>query len=170
MQITREPQAFREKERGTIEALVYTPLADIELYTSKLLTAWIPALPVTLVGGLLYSIVSNVAAYPILGEIFLPNTLWLILVLWVAPAAAGFGLAAMVLVSSRADSFQEAYQPGGLVVLPVVALMLGQLAGVVYLSTGLLILVGVALWLIDGLLLWYGASTFQRSEIIARLA
>ena len=90
--------------------------------------------------------------------------------LWVSPAAAGLGLATMVLVSSRASSFQEAYQLGGLVVLPVVALMLGQLAGVVYLSTGLLIIVGLALWIVDTMLLWYGASTFQRSEIIARLA
>lgn len=159
-----------EKERKTLEALLHTPTTDFELYAAKLLAAWLPAVVVALAGGVVYGVVVNVAAWPVMGRVFFPNAIWLLLVLWVAPAAAGFGLAGMVLVSSRVSSFQEAYQLGSLVVLPVVALMMGQVAGLVYLSLPLLALGGLVLWAIDAALLWYGARTFQRQELIARLA
>jgi ABC-2 type transport system permease protein len=159
-----------EKERKTLEALIYTPATDYELYASKLLTAWVPALVVTLLGSVLYGVVVNVAAYPVMERIFFPTPLWIVLIVWVAPAAAGLGLAAMVLVSSRVSSFQEAYQLGGVVVLPLVLLLLSQITGLLYLSPGLLLIGGLLLWIIDAGLLWYGARTFQRGELIAKLS
>lgn len=158
-----------ERERKTLEALIHTPTTDFELYTSKLLTAWIPALIVTFVGSVLYAVVVNVVAYPVMERVFFPTALWVVLIIWVAPAAAGLGLAAMVLVSSRVSTFQEAYQLGGMIVLPVVFLLVGQFAGLLYLSPVLLIIGGLVLWGIDGALLWYGARNFQRGELIARL-
>jgi hypothetical protein len=58
---------------------------------------------------------------------------------------------------------------GGVVVLPIVALMISQAAGVMYFSVGLVLLLGLGLWIVDAVLLWFGARTFQRSELIARL-
>jgi hypothetical protein len=86
-----------------------------------------------------------------------------------APAAAGLGLASMVLVSTKVNTFQDAYQLGTLVVLPLMLLILGQIAGVIYLSAGFVFLAGLVLWLIDAGVLWFAARTFQRGEIIARL-
>jgi ABC-2 type transport system permease protein len=125
---------------------------------------------VTLLGSLLYGVVVNVAAYPVMERLFFPTPLWIVLIVWVAPAAAGLGLAAMVLVSSRVSSFQEAYQLGGVVVLPLVLLLLSQITGLLHLSPGLLLVGGLLLWIIDAGLLWYGARTFQRGELIARLS
>lgn len=158
-----------EKERKTIEALIYTPTTDLELFTAKLLTAWLPALAVSWLGFLLYAIVANLAAWGTIGKIFFPNLMWVILALWVAPGAAGLGLSTMVLVSSRASGFQDAYQIGGMVVLPVVLLIVGQIAGVLYFSVGVVLLVGFVLWGIDAGLLLLGAKTFRRSEIISQL-
>ena len=93
----------------------------------------------------------------------------MILLVWVAPAAAGLGLSATVLVSSRVNTFQEAQQLGGVIVLPIVAMMIGQFSGLIYLSPAVLLIGGALLWLIDFGLLWYGASTFQRGELIAKL-
>jgi hypothetical protein len=75
----------------------------------------------------------------------------------------------MVLVSSRVSGFQDAYQLGGAVVLPLVLLILGQMAGVIFFSLGFVIVIGLILWLIDLAILWYGARTFQRGELLARL-
>ena len=158
-----------EKERKTLEALLYTPLSDLELILGKLMSAWLPALGVTMVGFLLYSIVVNVAGWPTMGRVFFPNALWVALVIWVAPAAAGLGLSAVVLISSKVSTFQDAYQLSGMVVLPVVLLMLGQVGGVIYLSLPFVLLIGMLLWLIDAGLLWLGVRTFRRTEIIARL-
>jgi ABC-2 type transport system permease protein len=74
-----------EKERKTLEALIYTPTTDLELFVGKVLSAMIPAMLVTLVGFMLYALTANIAAWPTMGQIFFPNTAWIILVLWVAP-------------------------------------------------------------------------------------
>ncbi len=158
-----------EHERKTLEGLIYTPITDFELYVAKLLIAWIPALIVTFVGGTINAVVVNIAAWGQMGRVFFPNAAWLTMVLWLAPAIAALGLSAIILVSARAKTVQEAVQLGSLVVLPVVLLLIAQLAGVVYLSIEVILIVGVIAWLIVLALLWVGAKTFRRGELIARL-
>jgi ABC-type Na+ efflux pump permease subunit len=52
-----------EKERKTMEALLYTPTTDRELFVAKLLSGWLAALAVALVGFVLYVIMANAAAW-----------------------------------------------------------------------------------------------------------
>ncbi len=158
-----------EKERKTLEALLYTPATDQELLLGKMLAAWLPTMGVALGGFVLYGIVVNLAAWPIMGRIFFPNMMWVVLVLWVAPAAAGLGLGTMVLVSSRVKGFQEAYQLGGTVVIPMLLLLFGQVAGVLYFSIGLVLVLGLVLWVVDAALFWFSIRTFKRDELIVRL-
>jgi ABC-2 type transport system permease protein len=158
-----------EKERKTLEALLYTPTTDRELFLAKLGSAWVPAIAVAWGGFILYSVVANVAAWPTMGRIFFPNRMWIVLALWVAPAVAGLGLSATVIVSARVKTFQEAYQMGAIVVLPVVALLIGQATGVMYFSIGLVLLLGLVIWLIDIVLFWYGSRSFRRSDLVAQL-
>lgn len=158
-----------EKERKSLEALIYTPTTDIELLLGKLAAAWIPAWAVSLFGFVLYALVVNAAAWPIMGRLFFPNTMWIVLALWVAPAAAGLGLSSMVIVSARVKGFQEAYQLGGSMVLPIVLLVIGQAAGVIYFNSFVVFLLGTFFWLVNALLLWLGSRMFKRSEMIAQL-
>jgi ABC-2 type transport system permease protein len=158
-----------EKERKSLEALLYTPTTDLELLLAKMLGAWLPALVIAWVGFLIYSLVTNLAAWSTMGRIFFPNLMWVILALWVAPAVAGLGLGTTVLISARAQTFQEAYQMGGMVVLPILLLVIGQASGVMYLSTWLVVALGFVLWAIDATLLWFGARRFRRNELAARL-
>ncbi len=158
-----------ERERKTLEALLHTPLNDLELVVAKMLAAWLAAAVVTLGSFVLYAIAVNVVGWPAMGRVFFPNALWLILVLWVAPAVAGTGLGATVLVSARVSTFQEAYQLGAIVVVPIVALVFGQIAGVVFLSLGFALGLGLILWIVDAVLLLYGARSFRGEELLARL-
>ena len=158
-----------ERERKTLEALLHTPLTDRELLLSKMLSAWLAAVAIGLGAFVLYAIVVNAVAWPMMGRIFFPNWLWIILVFWVSPSVAGLGLAATVLISTRVNTFQEAYQMGGIVVLPVVALVLGQAAGLIFLSDWLAVMLGLVVWALDALLLWFGARTFDRDALLARL-
>jgi len=154
-----------EKERKTLEALLYTPTTDRELFLAKLLSAWLPALGIAWGGFVLYAIVANLAAWSTMGRIFFPNAMWIVLALWVAPAAAGLGLGTVVLISARAQSFQEAYQLGAVLVLPVVLLVIGQATGVMYFNSGLVLLLGLVFWAVDAVLLWLGGRIFRRSEL-----
>ncbi len=159
-----------EKERKTLEALAYTPTTDRELLLAKMLGGWIPGVLVGLFGFLIYTICVDLVTLRVTGSIYLPNTFWLLLAFWVGPAAAGLGLGVTVLVSARVNTFQEAYQLGSLVVLPVVFIMIGQISGLFLLNTMFVFAMGLVLWVINGLLFFAGAATFRRGELMARLS
>jgi ABC-type Na+ efflux pump permease subunit len=158
-----------EKERKTIEAVLHSPITDQELLVAKMLSALIPAMLVALISFVLYAIVANVAGWITLKRLIFPTVTWIVLILWVTPAAAGLGLGSIVLVSTRVKTFQEAYQIGGMMVLPIVGLVLGQSFGLLYFNVLLTLLVGLVLWLVDGGMFWFGSKIFRRSELITRL-
>lgn len=158
-----------EKERGTLEGLLLTPLTDRELATAKLLAAWTPAVVIGLVGAVVYSIVGNLAVGTQLGRIVLPTTEFVIMAVWVGPAFAAVGLGAVSLVSARVSSTQEAFQLGGLVVLPIVAMIISQASGALLLSPWVLVVAGlVGTALAIGLLV-LGAASLSRSRLGPRL-
>jgi ABC-type Na+ efflux pump permease subunit len=157
-----------EKERKTLEALLYTPTTDRELFTAKLLGAWTAAVAVALLSFVVYAVMVNAAGWQSIGRVFFPNWMWIALVFWVTPAVAGLGLVVMVFVSARAQGFQDAYQTGGLVVLPVIFLMIGQISGAMYFSLGVVLLVGAAVWLLDIILLRFASKSFRRGELMTK--
>ena len=110
---------------------------------------------------------ANAAGWSQMHRIFLPNTMWLALIFWVVPALPGLGLGVMVLVSARAQGFQDAYQLGSLVVLPVMLLIFGQVSGVMVFSVLMVFLMGLVIWLLDGLLIYLGSRSFHRNRLLA---
>jgi len=158
-----------EKERKTLEALVYTPTTDRELLLAKVFGAWIPGALVGIGGFVVYSIVANIVALNVVGMLILPNTLWLLLAFFVGPAAAALGLGVTVIASSRVSTFQEAYQIGSLVVLPVVLLVVGQAMGAFLLSNALVALLGLILWATDVVVFAFAAASFRRTTLMTRL-
>lgn len=155
-----------EKERKSLEALVYTPTTDRELFLAKVLAPWLAALAIGLLSFVLYCGIANLVTWNLLGKLLFTNWMWLTLALWLGPAVAGLGLGVTVLVSARVSSFQEAYQLGGIIVLPILALVIGQVTGVMIFSVGLVLLLGLLFWLIDALLLWLGSQAFRRDRLL----
>jgi ABC-type transport system involved in multi-copper enzyme maturation permease subunit len=156
-----------EKERKTLEALLYTPTTDRELLIAKMLSGWLASIAIALGGFLIYAINVNAAAWSQMQRIFFPNALWLVLVIWVVPALSGLGVSLMVVASARAQGFQDANQMAGLVVLPIVALFYAQLAGAIFLNISILLLMGFVIWLLAGLLIWLGSRSFRRNRLLA---
>jgi ABC-2 type transport system permease protein len=142
-----------EKERRTLEGVLLTPLTDRELATAKLLTALIPAIVIGIVGGVLYATVANLTVGRLLGELVLPTPEFAVMVLWAGPTFAAAALGMVSLVSVRVNTTQEAFQLGGVLVLPIVALLISQATGALLLSVWLLVAAGaLALAIALGLL------------------
>ncbi len=158
-----------EKERKTLEALIYTPATDAELFVGKVLASVLPAVALAWLSFLVYAIVVNVAAWPVMGRVWFPLLSWWPLMLLVAPGLALLGMGVTVLISTRVNTFMEAYQLSGSLVVIVLGFVVGQVTGVLYLSFLVTVLVGLVLWLIDGVLIWFGVRTFARSALLARL-
>lgn len=158
-----------EKERKTLEALLYTPATDEELFLGKTLFCLLPAVGVTWMSFLVYAVVVNSLAWPLFGRVWFPLLPWWPLMLWVVPAIATLALAATVLISARVSTFMEAYQMGGSLVLVVLALLAGQATGFLALGVFNTLWIGALLWGVDWLLVRYAVRTFSRSELISRL-
>ncbi len=158
-----------ERERKTLEALLFTPLTDLELFLAKVLGAWGTAMAVTLGSFVLYAITVNAAAWPIMGRLFFPTFAWLLLILLVVPAAAALGLGIIVLISARVATAYEAFQMGGLVVVPVILLVFGQLSGVVLLGPLVVVALGLVAWAAALLVLRAGYIRFTRPKLLNRV-
>jgi ABC-2 type transport system permease protein len=155
-----------EKERKTMEALLYSPTTDRELYIAKLAAPFIVAVGVGVLGFLLFAISANLAAGPTAGRLLGLTPLWLTIVLWLGPAVAAVGVGTLVIVSARVRGFQEAYQLGGLVVMPIVLLMVAQFTGVLFLDWPVALILGAIVWLVAGAVLWVGFGQFRRERLL----
>ena len=158
-----------EKERKTLEALLHTPLSDFELYLAKWLSPLITAMIMTLLSAVMYGVVVNGVMLSGFGRAIFPNWAWIVLLIWVVPAIACMGLGVTVWASSRVSTFQEAYQAGAFVILPIVILFVTQAAGVIYFDVVVSLILGAVVWAIDLFLYTLGARRFSRGAILSRL-
>ena len=156
-----------EYERKTIESLLYTPATDTELFLGKVLAAIVPAIGITLGSFVLYGLVVNAAAYPVMGRAWFPLPSWYPMILWISPAISLAGVAATVLISARVKTFMGTYQASASTVLLVLALLVGQVSGVLYLSVGVGIIVGAVIWVAGAGLTYYAVRTFNRQKLLA---
>ena len=157
-----------EKERKTLEGLLYSPTSDAELILGKIVASVLPALALCWASFAIYGIVVNLAGLPVMGRMWFPTAPWWPLMLWVVPAVATLGMASAVIISSRVGTFMESYQLSASGVVLVLALMAGQGTGVLFLSVPVAMLVGLAVWVVDAGLLWVGVRTFSRNRLFSR--
>jgi ABC-type Na+ efflux pump permease subunit len=158
-----------EKERKTLESLLYLPISDRELFIAKLLGAFIPAVLVSWIGFIAYATVSNAVGWSVMHRIFVPTGVWMIVIVWVAPGVAALGLGVMVRVSARAKTSQEANQLGGAVVLPLIFLAVGQATVLLLVSPLVSLGFGAVLWAAALLLVRGGARRFTRNQLATQI-
>lgn len=158
-----------ERERKTMEALLYAPTTDVELFLGKVLAAVIPAVSLSWLTYLVYIIVVNAGTFNMFGRIWFPLAPWWPMMFWLTPAFAVLGISATVMISARVKTFMEAYQLTGSLVVVVLALVVGQATGVLFLGVGTVILIGTILWIVDAVLIYFNLRIFNRSSLIANL-
>lgn len=154
-----------EKERGTLESLLFSPADVRTLLAGKAFAAFLPAIGLSFGTLLLSAIVGNAMAWPLFEAVFYPNANWIPLMLLVIPAVSLAAILLNIFISAKVATFQAAYQLGGLVVLPVVALIFGQVSGVLLLNMGAIFAIGGVLVLLDWLLLRLLLRNLDRMQL-----
>lgn len=154
-----------EKERGTLESLLLSPAGLMELFVGKVLAAILPAAGLSFLTFVLTSVVTNFLGWPLFGRLFFPNANWLPLMVLVMPMLSLTAVLVNVYISTRVATFQAAYQLGGLVVLPIMGLLFGQISGVLLLDATSVILIGVVLAVVNAILLALFKRGLNRSEL-----
>lgn len=154
-----------EKERGTLETLLLTPMSVRKIFKSKVLGCVFLSAVTTAGSFLLFSIVMAVGDILLAMPFFL-NWNWLVLFFLLSPAVTVFGVVFMVLVSARSESYVESVQTSGYLVLPFVLLFTGQFTGLFRVGPVLLLWISCALFVADFLLCFLSARLFTPEKLL----
>lgn len=158
-----------EKERGTLETLLYTPITNREFILGKLAAAFLPGAFIAPVAFLLYFTVSNIASTILFDRFLVGGIIWLPTLLLLSPAVSLLGLGVALLVSIKSTSFMEAQQLSAMVVIPLIALMIAQVSGVIVFNILYLVIIAAILLLVDYILITRLMPRFDREAIIMTL-
>lgn len=151
-----------EKERGTIEPLLSSPLEDKHLYLGKLL--------VGVTTPLLFSI-GSIGVYLILlarRDVQFPSGYMLTLIFLLTFAHAVLMVSAAIVISVQATTIRSASLLASFVVVPVAFLLQGETVLIFWGNEDVLWLAIVAVALLSGLLVRLGLSHFHREYLLGR--
>lgn len=154
-----------EKERGTLETLLFSPITIKELFVAKVCASFLPSLLLTYLTYIIAFTVLNLTNYPKFGYLLMVNDMWLVLLLFMIPMIVLFNVLLNVFISSKVKTFQEAQQFGGLLILPMIGVISGQVTGIFMISTWLLVVTGSVLLLVNGLLFFYLVKSQSRDTL-----
>jgi ABC-2 type transport system permease protein len=157
-----------EKNNRSLEPLLATPTTDGEILAGKIISSFIPSMGSTLIAFILGVSLLDVVLSPYLGYTPLPNLIWILSILLIAPTACLMSILACVIVSSKVSDVRAAQQVGGFVVMPVVALMLGVLSGFILLSPVMVVIFTGLYAALDVGLFYFARAIFNREDILVK--
>ena len=151
-----------EKERGTIEPLLSTPLQDWHMYVGKLLIGVLTPLVASMVAIVFYLIIVSRQ------EIEMPELSVLIQLFSLTIAHAVLMVSAAIVISVQSTSVKAANLLASFIVIPVAVLMQGESALLFWGNNQVLWLAVAGVLILAGLLIRVGLSHFQREYLLGR--
>lgn len=156
-----------EKQGRTLEPLLTTPMSTAEILIAKVLASFLPSLVIEAIGLCIYfGIIAAIATPGVGGELLSLRSLLLVGVL--GPFASLAALQATIAVSSRVNDPRSAQQVAVLVVLPLIGMLLGQIAGVFFVTTPILLALCFAMAAVWVGLILLSVALFERETILTR--
>ncbi|WP_395243946.1 ABC transporter permease subunit [Agromyces sp. MMS24-K17] len=168
--VTASSSFVGEKERRTIEGLLSTPLSDRELVLGKVLASMLLSVGIAWASFLVYAVLVNVLAWPSFGRVFFPTWTWAVVIGLLVPLVAFLATSLIVAVSGRSTTMQGAQGVAVLVVLPVLALVVGQATGVMLFDAGVALAAAGGLLVVDLAVFPLVARGFDRERIVTRMS
>lgn len=155
-----------EKEKHTLETLLYSPLSLRQLFQAKILAGFSVGMMVSLLSFAAMMTVLEIEMFFLMGSIMIPDISWLIVMLLIAPAIALVAIAITVRSSAKAQTIEEAQQRAVFLVFPILALVIGQFTGVFMLSAWLLLGMGIVSALLAALLMKGAVGDFTYEKLL----
>lgn len=157
-----------EKTNRTLEPLLAAPISTVELLTGKSLAALLPAVIATDAAFGLFALGSAIMVpnRVLLNALLDPR--WLIAVIVVGPLLALASISFSIMISSRVTDVRVAEQMTALLIVPLLAVFFGQMAGAFVINRDLVLAGAALLVLIDAILIFLSTQIFQRETILTR--
>lgn len=133
-----------EKEKKTLETLLYCPLTLKEIFSAKIFASFFLSMAVSITSFILMLITVETFLFIADEKLFLPGINWLIMLLLVSPAASFISINLIVRYSAKSQTAEEAQQSSLFLMMPVVLLIVGQFTGIMMMGTHIFLAVGAA--------------------------
>jgi hypothetical protein len=151
-----------ERERGSIEPLLNTPLKDWQLYLGKLLAAIVPPLLASFLGMTVY--LAGLA----IGRVTLPEPMMMFQIVVLTIVQAVVMVSGAVVVSTQATSIRSANLLSSFIIIPAALLIQGESVVMFWGTNDTLWWAVVGLLVLTALLVRVGLAHFQREELLGR--
>ena len=132
-----------EKEKQTLETLLYCPLSLTEIFQAKVAASFLLSMAVSGISFCIMLAVLEAEIYLTAGILLLPGLQWLAVMLLLSPSFSLIAITLIVRVSAKAQSAEDAQQGAVFLLLPVLLLLVNQLGGVLLINTWVLLGLGV---------------------------
>lgn len=155
-----------EREQGTLEPVLTTPIRREDLLLAKALAALAPSLAVAYVVYALFLTATKLFAQPAVSAAVLqgPNALAQVLF---TPLLALLSIWVGIGISARSNDVRVAQQLGAVVALPVLLALYLMAFDVIHVTLGLALGVAAALLVLDGIGWRVVSALFNRERLIA---
>jgi ABC-2 type transport system permease protein len=157
-----------EKTTHSLEPLLATPISTSELLAGKNLASVIPAIIATWAGFGIFAIGSMIITGGGALAAALLDPMWLIAIFIAGPLMSVLSVNFSIMVSSRVNDPRVAEQLSAVVILPVLAIFFGQIAGLFVLNSTLILILCLVLIFVDILMVYLAVRLFQRETILTR--
>ena len=157
-----------EKTARTLEPLLATPITTAELLLGKSLAGILPGVLATyLAFGVFVFGAWLLIPNPQLLKALLDGR-WLVAVFITGPLMALMAVNFSIMVSSRVDDPRVAEQLSMLVILPLMLLFFGQLAGLFVINRAMIWSITALLLVLDAALIYLAVQIFERENVLTR--
>jgi ABC-2 type transport system permease protein len=156
-----------EKQARSLEAVLAAPIRTVELLAGKSIAALVPGV---LAGWATYLVFVALASFVYGPALFgvVTDASWLAGVFLLGPAVGLSSVVAGVIVSARVNDPRVAQQIGGVVIVPIVALVLVQATGTLLVGPAGYVLLAAIVLIISLEGLRVGVRLFNREAILTR--
>jgi ABC-2 type transport system permease protein len=155
-----------EKEQGSLEPLLATPISDLELFLGKALASVLPALVLTWGGFGLFLGISILFIGGIPPHVLTPP--WIAAIFGLSPLLSLFSVGVTMLVSSRASDARAAYQVSSLAILPGIVPLIVYSSKKTLVNLWLVGVEGLVLLVASSIVLYFAIKVFSREQILTR--
>lgn len=133
-----------EREKKTIEGLLYTPITNKELMLGKILSSFLPAIIVTWISITVFGVIINLFSINTMEKLVFPNLNWIIIGGLIAPLITFLSISLVIAISHKMKTSKSAQSVSMLLILPIIGFLISQASGLFLFGTKIsLILVSV---------------------------
>ncbi len=164
--VTAASSFVGEKEKRTLETLLYCPLSLKQIFRSKVLSSFLLSMAVSLFSFVILMLVMELGSFFLLGFSPVPGLQWPLVLLLLSPGLSMIGITLIVRVSVKAKTVEDAQQGSVFLILPVILIIIGQSSGLLLISPWILLLFGVVVAAAAALLFSGSMKHFQYETLL----